>query len=357
MGQLIQANSETEKVLSIVRIFETGRAKGDHGSLAVLDDGAGISYGVMQFTHRSGALFEVAAEYLRNGGAVGSGVIAARMPLLKKTSTSAVAALAADSIFKKALRAAALTREMREAQDAVAFRRYLRPAIDAKDALGFELPLSLAVICDSVVHGSWERMRAAAERAAGRPARNEKEWIKVYVKLRDRWLRSVPRLAKTAYRTSFFLSEISRGNWELALPLSVNGVVVRASDLALRSGETEPSQTLNFPPETHPTGRDRKVAAPAQLLDDIEAGVNAAAEKIDQAERIVTTVGTRTDKAKSLWTTVAGTALQMAWAIGGLAAGLPREVWVVVAITAAALTLMFLYRQIVLGRIREESGR
>ena len=33
--------------------------------------------------------------------------------------------------------------------------------------------------------------------------------------------------------------------------------------------------------------------------------------------------------------------------------GVPREVWLVVAVIAGALMLLFLYRQVVLGRVRE----
>ena len=67
----------------------------------------------------------------------------------------------------------------------------------------------------------------------------------------------------------------------------------------------------------------------------------------------VTGVVTRTDRAKSLWTTVGGTIWQAAWAVFGFLVGLPREVWIVVAVIAAVLMLAYLYRQIVLGRIRE----
>ncbi len=44
------------------------------------------------------------------------------------------------------------------------------------------------------------------------------------------------------------------------------------------------------------------------------------------------------------------------WALFGLAVGVPREVWLVVAIVAGALMLGYLYRQIALGKIREMKG-
>ena len=79
-----------------------------------------------------------------------------------------------------------------------------------------------------------------------------------------------------------------------------------------------------------------------------------AASNFDRIDGVVTGVVTRTDRAKSLWTTVIGTLSQALWAIFGFVAGLPREVWIVVALIAAAFMLFFLHRQLVLGRIREQ---
>ena len=47
----------------------------------------------------------------------------------------------------------------------------------------------------------------------------------------------------------------------------------------------------------------------------------------------------------------------MLWAVGGFLAGVPREVWLVVAIIAAVLVSLFIYRQITLGKLREQEGR
>jgi hypothetical protein len=91
-------------------------------------------------------------------------------------------------------------------------------------------------------------------------------------------------------------------------------------------------------------------------LDEAEEKVSAAVEKYDQAGRIATIVTTRTDAAKSFWTTIAGSLTQAFWALFGLLAGVPREVWLVVAVVAAVLMIMYLYRQIALGKIREVKG-
>ena len=75
--------------------------------------------------------------------------------------------------------------------------------------------------------------------------------------------------------------------------------------------------------------------------------------KYDRLESALRTVVTRADSAKSLWTTVAGTVWQVMWAVGSFLIGLPRDVWLAVAVIAGVLMAIYLYRQIALGRIRE----
>src|SRR4029079_18271172 len=117
--------------------------------------------------------------------------------------------------------------------------RYLRPAINECTRLGFRMPLSLAVIYDSITHGSWERLSSEVSKSSppyeggvatasvdGVVLSFEKRWITEYVHRRDQWLASVPRLTKTRYRTQFFLQEIARKNWELTLPINPNGCAI-----------------------------------------------------------------------------------------------------------------------------------
>ena len=351
MTQPILEEESIAKAEAIVSVFETGKLEGDYSAVAVLNDAAGVSYGIKQFTHRSGSLRQVVERYLGSGGTIGREIMTLRLALLRKTTKAAIDKLAGDDAFKKALKSAAVTPEMREAQEAVARERYMEPAIRESVALGFELPLSLAVVYDSMVHGSWQRLRDSIG-----PSVDERKWIKEYVEERHEWLRSVPRLKGTSYRTDFFLKQIERDNWELLLPVRVHGVLLK--DEYFKGPETTASQPpAAIPPDSlpdpHQTGRDLKVAAPAKTLDEIEARVNAAAARVDQVERVITTTTTRTDKAKSLWTTIAGTLWQMLWALIGVIGNVPREVWLVVAVIVGALMLLFLYRQIVLGRVRE----
>ena len=358
------------KAMAIVHIFETSRPFGDYAAYAVLNDGAGVSYGINQFTHRSGSLAAVVNKYLAGGGQIGKEVFEENITVLRSASANAIRMAAANKQFEKALRAAAVTGEMREAQNAVAFERYLRPAIEACEGSEFVTPLSLAVIYDSINHGSWERVRdhvAIPGSANMTRLTFEKTWIGEYVRKRHQWLRSVPRLRSTAYRTAFFLTQIAQRNWNLDLPFFVHGVALNnkhfqtADDTAaIQVPQGNPvtisPQTL---PEPSTDGRlpERAIPAkPTERLDEVQKKVDAAAATYDQVETIVRTVLTRTDAAKSLWTTVVGTIWQSVWAVVSFVIGLPKEVWLVVTLIVAALMLFYLYRQFALGKIRETSG-
>lgn len=262
----------------------------------------------------------------------------------------------------------------------VAFTRYLQPAIDACSGSNFVLPLSLAVIYDSVTHGSYEKIKVRVTASAvpspaqrtpkGVTLTQEKAWITAYIRERDAWLASIPRLNSTRYRTKFFLNQIALGRWQLELPLNANGFRLEAHHiqnltayadgfLNLAVGPNAVPQlnltnesTPAHPPKT-PVSTPQAQPPTTSTFTEIGNGIYAAAERIDAVDRLITTVVTRTDRAKSLWTTVVGMLWQILWAVFGFFAGVPREVWFVVAIIAATLMLAYLYRQIELGKIRE----
>jgi chitosanase len=412
------------KALAIVHIFETSKAFGDYGACAVLNDGAGVSYGINQFTHRSGSLLEVVTAYFRNGGTVGRAAIEEAVPLLKQKGTGAIGELAGNTRFKKALKAAALTSEMRAAQHEIAERRYLRPAVEAAGGSGFVLPLSLAVIYDSINHGSYARIRdrvKISKKNYSTGVEFEKAWIYSYVKNRDAWLESVPRLAVTDYRTDFFLAQIARGNWMLELPVNVHGVKLAGvgpeskvqspksedADRDVRAPSkdsaveplNQPTETLAIPqfsPDTLPESpenahitaqpldafgeeeearsggeeesENRKVdagassagrppALPGGILNRAGEVLDTAGAKFDRVNEVVSGIGQRKDAAKSLWTTIGSTIWQSVWAVIAFIIGLPREIWLTVAVIAGAFMLYYLYRQISLGKIRERKSQ
>lgn len=211
--------------LAIVQIFETGKPLGVYGTVAVLNDGAGLSYGKSQFTHKSGNLFAVIERFQTLGGTLPDAVADAIGDLRRKT---AVLKWSENAAIKRELKALGSDPIMRQAQDEIAFERFLSPAIKACEGSGFVEPLSLAVVYDSLNHGSWAKIRDRVPSVL-----DEKKWITRYVTARDSWLESVQRLRPTAYRTDFFLAQIARGNWKLELPMNVHGRRLSEADIQL----------------------------------------------------------------------------------------------------------------------------
>jgi hypothetical protein len=169
--------------------------------------------------------------------------------MLKLTTGEAIRQCSINAALKQALSLAGQTPEMRAAQRQVMTERYLQPAIDACEGSNFTLPLSLAVIYDAKNHGSYELIRdrdtVTHEQLAaqvtvdrsdhGQSESFEKAWISEYVRLRDQWLASVPRLASTRYRTRLFLNLIAATNWDLDLPIVVQGVKLTDATLGINS--------------------------------------------------------------------------------------------------------------------------
>ena len=334
---------DKQKALAILRIFETGRAKARYDALAVLDDGAGISYGIFQFTHRSGALNDVVKRYLAAGGTIGRETLESRMQILTRTSDRSIERLSQDTEFRGALIAAATSSEMREAQRAVADKRYTARAESVCRMNDFETPLALAVVLDGLVHGSFGRVARLVTGST------EKALVTDYLRRRDAWLRSSARLRKTAYRTRFFLGGGGIGKWQLELPLMVNGRKLSAEDLE------EDREAAGFPPTVLPETTETEPQIPAANLpaDEPRPSILATAEAaFDHVDDVVTGIATRTNRARSLWATVAGTLWQTLWAVIAFFAGIPREIWIVTAIAAAILTAVYLYRQRASNKVR-----
>lgn len=364
--------------LAIVSVFETSRPFDDFGAYAVLGDGAGVSYGINQFTHRSGSLLAVVESYLASGGVIGRRQLIDALYFLRRRDAAAIRILAGSRNFEKALKAAAVSREMRAAQTDVARRFYLGPALEACGALGLELPLSLAVVYDSMVHGSWPKLRDGVKVCRPAECGNEKEWVTAYVRARHKWLRASPRLAASAYRTRFFLGQIALGRWRLELPMNVNGVVLTQEILFFATAEknsaAEPAITSSdsLPPAGDDSlfeassrnarnGATRSTTQPPNThegrsaLDAVESSVNRAAAGYDRVEAVIKTMITRKDAAKSLWTTIVATIWQTVWAAAGFIYDMPRPIWLAAAVIAGVLAAIYMYRQITLGKIRERA--
>jgi len=254
----------------IVHIFETSKPEGSPSTIAILDDGAGISYGINQATHRSGSLFQVVDAYVTDHpDALNAETLRSYLPQLEDKSPGSVARLSKDEKLKNALKQAGATPEMRSVQEDVFNRLYMQPAIKAATGSNFTLPLSLAVIYDSMNHGSFAKIRDRVK--VGRAASDtdvdfEKKWILSYVTERDRWLNSVSRLKKTAYRTEFFLAQIRRGNWQLDPPMNVHGFNLTANSIDVDEPESAPTPVVQTSaPAPPPVETVNPTPAPVEL--------------------------------------------------------------------------------------------
>lgn len=76
-------------------------------------------------------------------------------------------------------------------------------------------------------------------------------------------------------------------------------------------------------------------------------------QKFDHINDLANSLNARKDSAKSLWTMISQILYQSFWALAAFAIGLPREVWLVVAVIVGVLALFYLHRQLSLGKLRE----
>jgi hypothetical protein len=240
--------SEAKKLvaLAIVHIFETSKPLGDYSAVAVLTDGAGISYGINQFTHRSGSLYQVVTTYLGHKPTFGVDVLSRELPILRMTTPDAIRQLAKNAAFRNALSLAGTTPEMQAAQRQVANDRYVQPAIDACEGSNFTLPLSLAAVYDSFNQGGFPivRDRVAIGRGEHPNAEDfEQAWISDYCRERRKWLLESKKaiVRGTTYRPDFFIEQIGRGNWNLDLPVTVHGYKLTDAMVNIKASAATPA--------------------------------------------------------------------------------------------------------------------
>jgi chitosanase len=219
--------SELEKrtAQAIVNIFESGRPLGDYGCVTVLAGDTGhLTYGRSQTTLGSGNLALLLHTYCETGGSF-SEALRPFLPAFDRRDLR----LDNDEKVKSLLRQAGNDPVMRSVQDQFFDRVYWVPALNSADYLGAAKPLSIAVIYDGRIHGSYHFIRDLTNQQQGE-ARviGEERWIAAYVAVRRTWLATNQNsvLRKTVYRMDAFQTLIDGGKWELPLPLTVRNVVV-----------------------------------------------------------------------------------------------------------------------------------
>lgn len=206
---------------AIVQVFETGKySVSSYGSVTVAKgDTGGLSYGSHQATRASGALFRVVDHYILDGGTYASELRKYLTPLANKDSR-----LDHDQALIALLKKAGSDPIMRKAQEDYFDEKYWDPSAAQGKARGFKLPISYAVIFDGNIHGSFKRI---ADRVGRQP--DELTWVKKYVAERKHWLgtHSNSLLRKTVYRMETFEHLLAVHNYDLNLPLSAHGFLLK----------------------------------------------------------------------------------------------------------------------------------
>jgi chitosanase len=217
---------------AIVNVFETSEVLGRYGQVTLIEGDTGhLTYGRSQTTLSSGNLHTLLALYCGNLGALFGPRLAPFLPRFAALDLT----LDQDELVKNLLRAAADDPVMRDVQDAFFDQVYWQKAARAAAVAGIVSPLGVAVVYDSIVHGSWNLIRQRTVAQVGTvAAAGEQPWISAYVAARRDWLANHPRrdLRPTVYRMDAFRRLIDQDLWALELPLVIRGQEISAASLA-----------------------------------------------------------------------------------------------------------------------------
>jgi chitosanase len=229
VGGVLAVNDLQKKTAQgIVNLFETGRLLGDYGAVTVVAGDAGhLSYGRSQTSLASGGLYALIGEYCALDGAP---FAADLKPYLERLQSKDLT-LDQDQPLRQLLKRAGADPLMRHAQDQFFDESYWAPAnrlaANACKTSPVSTCLGITVIYDSVVHGSFARIRTQTDAAfAGTP--EERDWIARYLEIRRAWLanHSNPGLRSCVYRMDELKKLADAGKWQLELPLTVRGVAI-----------------------------------------------------------------------------------------------------------------------------------
>lgn len=216
---------------AIVDVFETGFVRGDYTAVTLVPgDSGGLTYGRAQTTLASGGLGALVARYRTAPGARFAALVEPYVAKLAARDR----ALDQDLVLGNALRVAADDPVMRDVQDAFFDEAFWHPALRAAARLGLVEALSIAVVYDGFVHGSFATIaRRTVERRGAVGGVGERDWIRGYLSLRRDWLAGHRRrdLRATVYRMDAFRALADHALWALPLPLVVRGREIDATTI------------------------------------------------------------------------------------------------------------------------------
>lgn len=185
-----------------------------------------------------------------------------------------------DVKLKGILRQAGRDPVMIREQDDFFDRVYWTPALNKATAIDIITALGVAVVFDSITHGSWVLIRDRTTSQFGKPSSiGEKTWIGHYVDVRRDWLatHSIRILHLTVYRMDAFKKLIQNNNWDLTLPFTIRGLVIDDDNLtpAIHSPGIPQARHLSL---TQPpmTGADVREVQQALIAKGFELGEDGA---------------------------------------------------------------------------------
>lgn len=208
-------------ILDIINILEVGQPQGNYDEVAFLPGDSGrLSYGITQCSNSSGNLYLLIREYIIRKGQFADEFKDKYLRLLMERDES----LDVSKEFSALLKLAAKDEVMKATQDDFQKKRFLNPAKARLSSMGFSLPLTLAIITDSYVHGGFDIVLNRMKKQGASIPKNEKVFCVEYLKARVNWLRSKGGiLSQTVYRAATFQALANAGRWNLSGPFKIRG--------------------------------------------------------------------------------------------------------------------------------------
>lgn len=226
-------DDRTKRVVqAILSTFETGNPAGDYAAVAVLADGAGISYGKHQATDAGGNLDRILLSYLDAGGLF-AGPLAPYVQRLADNETAYIDPAGPfpawmDELMQLLRVAAKSDPLMQEVQDRVFDSEYWNPAVEQARGMKLRHPLSMAAVYDTANQsgftgvGSLARIRLRFREVPPSRGGDEKAWTRAYLNARNAWLRSQrnERVRRSVVRVLELQHLCDVENWELETPFT-----------------------------------------------------------------------------------------------------------------------------------------
>jgi len=223
------------EIEQIINIFETGSAQGDYSNVTVMHgDSGGLTYGKSQTTLNSGNLYILIKKYIDfySNKEIEDSELNIKVKALENFFLPRLKVKDQElnncECFKNILRYLGKNDyNMKIVQDTFFDEAYFNPALSISRKLGLVLPLSVAVVYDSTIQGSFATVRKLFPEVPPLYGGDEKKWTIAYVKARYSWLASKqPPLKLTTYRMEAFKKLINEDNWGLVTPFVVRGIKI-----------------------------------------------------------------------------------------------------------------------------------